>query len=66
MDTVLIGGFGFLILAGISFIIIHFIDKSSIKNKYRRLLNFLVLGLLVMATIIIFKWNSETFILMSM
>ncbi|MDA9288963.1 diguanylate cyclase [Alphaproteobacteria bacterium] len=63
MDTILIGGFGFLILAGISFILIHFIDKSSIKDRYRRLLNFLVLGLLVMATIIIFKWNSETFIL---
>jgi uncharacterized membrane protein len=66
MDTVLIGGFSFLILAGISFILIHFIDKSSIKDRYKRLLNFLVLGLLVMATIIIFKWNSETFILMNM
>ena len=63
MDTVLVGGFGFLILVGIFFILIHFIDKSYIKNRYKRLLNFLVLGLLVMATIIIFKWNSETFIL---
>ena len=66
MDTVLIGDFGFLILAGISFILIHFIDKSSMKDKYRRLLNFLVLGLLVITTIVIFKWNSETFILMNM
>ena len=65
MDTVLVGGFGFLILVGIYFVFIHFIDKSSIKNRYRRLLNFLILGLLVMATIIIFKWNSETFILMN-
>jgi len=65
MDTVLVGGFGFLILVGIYFVLIHFIDKSSIKNRYRRLLNFLILGLLVMATIIIFKWNSETFILMN-
>ena len=66
MDTVLIGGFSFLILAGIFFILIHFIDKSSIKDRYKRLLNFLVLGLLVITTIVIFKWNSETFILMNM
>ena len=38
MDTVLIGGVGFLILVGISFLLIKKIDNSSIKYD----LNFFV------------------------
>ena len=39
MDTVLIGGIGFLILAGISFLLIRKVDNSSMTDKNKRLFN---------------------------
>jgi branched-subunit amino acid transport protein AzlD len=63
VDTVLIGGIGFLILVGLCFLIIKKIDNSSINDRNKRILNYLVLGLLVIITILIFKWHSSTYLI---
>jgi len=63
MDTVLIGGIGFLILAGISFLLIKKIDNSSLNDKNKRILNYVILGTLILVTIVIFKWHSSTYLI---
>jgi len=62
MDTVLIGGIGFLILAGIVFLLIKKVDNSSMNNKNKRILNYVILGTLILVTIAIFKWHSSTYL----
>ena len=51
MDTVLIGGIGFLILAGIVFLLIKKVDNSSMNDKNKRILNYVILGTLILVTI---------------
>ena len=63
MDTVIFGGLGFLILCGISFLTMAFIDKSSLKDRNKRLFNYVVLGTLIIATILIFRWHSGTYLI---
>ena len=63
MDTVLIGGIGFLILAGISFLLIRKVDNSSMTDKHKRLFNYTILGMLILVTIAIFKWHSSTYLI---
>ena len=62
MDTVLIGGIGFLILAGIVFLLIKKVDNSSMNDKGKRILNYVILGTLILVTIAIFKWHSSTYL----
>ena len=62
MDTVLIGGIGFLILAGIVFLLIKKVDNSSMNAKGKRILNYVILGTLILVTIAIFKWHSSTYL----
>ena len=62
MDTVLIGGIGFLILAGIVFLLIKKVDNSSMNDKSKRILNYVILGTLILVTIAIFKWHSSTYL----
>ena len=63
MDTVLIGGIGFLILAGIIFLLIKKVDNSSMDDRNKRILNYVLLGTLVLVTIAIFKWHSSTYLI---
>ena len=63
MDTVIFGGLGFLILCGISFLTMRFVDKSSLNDRNKRLFNYLVLGILIIVTILIFRWHSSTYII---
>lgn len=63
MDTVLFGGAGFFITTGICFFLIRAVDNSSITERNKRLINFLILGLLTIIIILIFKWHSDTYIL---
>ena len=60
LDIVLIGGVGFLILVALCFLTIKKIDNSSINNRNKRILNYLMLSLFVLITILIFKWYSST------
>ena len=63
MDTVLIGGIGFLILAGIVFLLIKKVDNSSMNNKNKRIFNYVILSGLILTTIVIFKWHSSTYLI---
>ena len=65
MDTVLIGGVGFLILVGISFLLIKKIDNSSMNEKNKRILNYIILGALILATIAVFNWHSSNYLITS-
>ena len=63
MDTVLFGGLGFLILVGISFIIISKIDNSDLTETKKRTLNYVVISILIIVTILVFKWHSSTYLM---
>ena len=63
MDTVLIGGIGFLILVGIVFLLIKKVDNSSMNDKGKRILNYVILGTLILVTIVIFKWHSSAYLI---
>ena len=62
MDTVLFGGLGFLILVGISFSIIRKIDNSDLTPQKKRTLNYVVISILIIVTILVFKWHSSTYL----
>ena len=62
MDTVLFGGLGFLILVGISFLIISKIDNSDLTETKKRTLNYVVISVLIIVTILVFKWHSTTYL----
>ena len=62
MDTVLIGGVGFLILVGISFLIMRKIDNSNLNETNKKVLNYGVIIFLIIVTIFIFKWHSSTYL----
>ena len=63
MDTVLIGGVGFLILVGISFLIMKKIDNSNLNETNKKVLNYGVIIFLIIATILVFKWHSSTYLI---
>jgi len=63
MDTVLIGGVGFLILVGISFLIMRKIDNSNLNETNKKVLNYGVIIFLIIATILVFKWHSSTYLI---
>ena len=63
MDTVLFGGLGFLILVGISFLIISKIDNSYLTETKKRTLNYVVISILIIVTILVFKWHSSTYLM---
>ena len=63
MDTVLIGGVGFLILVGISFLIMRKIDNSNLNETTKKALNYGVIIFLIIATILVFKWHSSTYLI---
>ena len=63
MDTVLFGGIGFLILVGISFLIISKIDNSDLTETKKRTLNYVVISILIIVTILVFKWHSSTYLM---
>ena len=62
MDTVLFGGLGFLIFVGISFLIIRKIDNSDLTPQKKRTLNYVVISILIIVTILVFKWHSTTYL----
>lgn len=63
IDKVLFSALSFLILCGICFLTIRLIDRSSLKDRNKRLFNYVVLGTLIIATILIFRWHSGTYLI---
>ena len=62
MDTVLIGGLGFLLTAAVVFLVIKHLGKSSLPETQKRLLTYLCFGVLVILTVVIFDWHSSNYL----
>ena len=62
MDTVLVGGFGFLLVGGLIFLAIERIGKSSMAEKSKRLLTYALIGGLIALTFGIFHWHRAVYL----
>ena len=62
MDTVLVGGFGFLLVGGLIFLTIERIGKSDMAEKSKRLLTYALLGGLIALTFGIFHWHRAVYL----
>ncbi|MEK9936898.1 MAG: hypothetical protein VW619_10720 [Rhodobiaceae bacterium] len=62
MDTVLVGGFVFLVAAGAIFLAIDKVGKSEMPDRKKRLLSYALLGGLIVLTIGIFHWHRAVWL----
>ena len=61
MDTVLIGGFAFLVSGAAVWLVLSRLQGSEISDRKKRLLAYLLLGLLVVMVIVVMQWHAENF-----
>ena len=61
MDTVLIGGFAFLVSGAAVWLILSRLQSSEISDRNKRLLTYFLLGLLVVMVIVVMQWHAENF-----
>ena len=61
MDTVLIGGFAFLVSGAVVWLALSRLQSSEISDRSKRLLAYLLLGLLVVMVIVVMQWHAENF-----
>ena len=62
MDTVLVGGGGFLLAAGAVFLAIDKVGKSQMADRKKRLVIYALLGALIALTIGIFHWHRAVYL----
>ena len=62
MDTVLVGGGGFLLAAGAVFLAIDKVGKSDMADRKKRLVIYALLGALIALTIGIFHWHRAVWL----
>jgi hypothetical protein len=60
MDTVLWGGFAFLIAVGGMFLAMGKIERSSLQDRNKRLLNYALLAGIAILAIVVFRWHSAS------
>ena len=61
MDTVLIGGFAFLVSGAAVWLVLSRLQNSEASDRNKRLLTYLLLGLLVVMVIVVMQWHAENF-----
>ena len=61
MDTVLICGFAFLVSGAAVWLVLSRLQSSEISDRSKRLLAYLLLGLLVVMVIVVMQWHAENF-----
>ncbi|MBT4848638.1 diguanylate cyclase [Alphaproteobacteria bacterium] len=61
MDTVLIGGFAFLVSGAAVWLVLSRLQSSEISDRNKRLLTYFLLGLLVVMVIVVMQWHAENF-----
>lgn len=61
MDTVLIGGFAFLVSGAAVWLVLSRLQSSEISDRNKRLLTYFLLGLLVIMIIVVMQWHAENF-----
>ena len=59
MDTVLVGGFVFLLAGGAIFLAIDKVGKSDMAERSKRLITYALMGGLIVLTIGIFHWHRS-------
>jgi len=57
MDTVLVGGFAFLLAGGVIFLAIDRVGKSAMAERHKRLITYALMAGLIVLTIGIFHWH---------
>lgn len=62
MDTVIVGGFGFLVAGGAVFLVIDKVGKSNMAERSKRLITYALMGGLIVLTIAIFRWHSTVWL----
>jgi nitrate reductase gamma subunit len=60
-DTVLVGGAGFLLSGGVIWLLLRRISSSSMTERSKRMLNYLLMGILVAVAIYIIDWHSSNY-----
>ena len=60
-DTVLVGGAGFLLAGGFIWLLLQRISSSSMTERSKRMLNYLLMGILVAVAIYIIDWHSSNY-----
>ena len=60
-DTVLVGGAGFLIAGGVIWLILQKISNSSVTDRTKRMLTYLMVGLLIAVAIFVIDWHSQNY-----
>lgn len=60
-DTVLVGGAGFLLAGGVIWLLLQRISSSSMTERSKRMLNYLLMGILVAVAIYIIDWHSGNY-----
>ena len=61
MDTVLIGGFAFLVSGAAVWLVLSRLQSWEISDRNKRLLTYFLLGLLVVMVIVVMQWHAENF-----
>ena len=61
MDTVLIGGFAFLVSGAAVWLVLSRLQSSKISDRNKRLITYFLLGLLVVMVIVVMQWHAENF-----
>lgn len=62
MDTVLVGGGGFLLAAGAIFLMIDRVGKSQMAERKKRLLTYALMLALIALAIGIFHWHRSVWL----
>ena len=62
MDTVLVGGFVFLVAGGVIFLAIDKVGKSDMAERKKRLITYALMGWLIALTIGIFHWHRAVWL----
>ena len=60
-DTVLIGAFAFFPIGGAIWLILTRLQASSLTERVKRLLNYGLLGLVVLTAIYVIHWYSQNY-----
>ena len=60
-DTVLVGGFAFLLSGGLVWVLLDKVKKSSWNDRSKRLANYVLIGFLIAVAVIVIDWHSTNY-----
>ena len=60
-DTVLIGGLGFLLAAGVAWFLLEKLQKSKLPLRTKRLGTYALVGGLIAVAIVVIEWHSANY-----